>query len=501
MLLSFYAAAVAVADMDALLNLDSPRSNFVCSSVQDIQDRLHHTLTSKSSDTRAEHTSLTFEFRHNTVFHLSADADNTNPDGSVNPTNQPQQQSVVRSVNVSETVQSQPADDPVLQQAVARHIVGAMGVIDSSTWAVRQVSRGAQGWTFTYICKDSLQAWNRANGKNAEKSTIASYSGPGSLDPTQACKNIIYCDCYTNGYSNFITARPAFDCRGTLTIAFSKISRSIIVKYNHTPIHKSVQELLTLLAPSIPPAPLNKGNANNQRTPKVRRPPPTEGEEGNSRRKRIRKMGKAPEAPMGDLQVASGQVEQKNVEPQTTVQNDVQYTSLINIPPDEAARRRQAAIVLLKREGINPGTLSEEQFEIFSNQSPELQASSLEMLVTYGAARLRIVHPIEEELHNPSTSPSAEEQPPHLTPATHEEPMTTHVTAETPAKRRGRKRQSGGPAVEIKPVVSVEENGEVGTTASTLKPSARKTRGACQTCKDAKLKVRIYPIYGKRNQY
>ncbi|KAI1462047.1 hypothetical protein F4805DRAFT_192260 [Annulohypoxylon moriforme] len=170
--------------MDALLNLDSPRGNYVCSSIREIQDKLHHSLISKSSDTRAEHTSLTFEFRHNTVFHLNADADNNNPDGAIDPAIQSQQQPVARSVNVSETVQSQPADDPVLQRAVAKHIVGAMGVIDSSSWVVRQVSRGAQGWTFTYICKDSLQAWNRANGKNTEKPTIASYSGPGSLDPT-----------------------------------------------------------------------------------------------------------------------------------------------------------------------------------------------------------------------------------------------------------------------------------------------------------------------------
>ncbi|KAI1209923.1 uncharacterized protein F4807DRAFT_78392 [Annulohypoxylon truncatum] len=259
--------------MDALLNLDSPRGNYVCSSIREIQDKLHHSLISKSSDTRAEHTSITFEFRHNTVFHLNADTENSNPDGSINPTSQSQQQAVARSVNVSETVQNQPADDPVLQRTVAKHIVGAMGVIDSSSWVVRQVSRSAQGWNFTYICKDSLQAWNRANGKNAEQPIIASYSGPGSLDPINS-------------------SRPAFDCRGTLTIAFSKSARSVIVKYNHTPIHKTVQQLFELLAPDLPPPPVNKGNASNQRTPKVKRPPPTEGEEG-SRRKRARKKGRS----------------------------------------------------------------------------------------------------------------------------------------------------------------------------------------------------------------
>lgn len=159
----------------------------MCNSVQDIQDILHNLLTARSSDTRADHASITFELRYYTVFHLNADAENGPADGVVDPA-QPQQQPITRSVNASETIQNQPSDDPVLQRAVAKHIIGAMGIIDSSSWTVRQVSREAQGWTFTYICKDSLQAWNRANAKNAEKPAIGSYSGPGGLDPTHLCK-------------------------------------------------------------------------------------------------------------------------------------------------------------------------------------------------------------------------------------------------------------------------------------------------------------------------
>ncbi|XDG06762.1 hypothetical protein ABKA04_006377 [Annulohypoxylon sp. FPYF3050] len=460
--------------MDALLNLDSPRGNYVCSSIREIQDKLHHSLASKSSDTRAEHTSLTFEFRHNTVFHLNADNENNNPDGAVDPTSQSQQQPIARSVNVSETVQSQPTDDPVLQRAVAKHIVGAMGVVDSSTWVVRQVSRSAQGWTFTYICKDSLQAWNRANGKSVEKPVIASYSGPGSLDPTNA-------------------SRPAFDCRGTLTITFSKSARSVVVKYNHTPIHKTVQQLFELLAPDLPPPPANKGNVTNQRTPRVKRPPPAEGEEG-SRRKRARKKGKAPEAPMEDPvnpAGGSGQADQNAPEPQNVSQNNVHYTSVINVPPDEAARRRQTAIELLTAEGIDPATLSQEQFEIFSNQSPDLQKTSLEMLKMYGAERLRIVHPPDVEEDTPSTSTPAEAQSSNVTPATTSVPVATPTATETPTKKpkRSRKKKSDAAAAKPSAVVPVEQNGEVGTTTSTLKLTARKTRGNCETCKSRKRKI------------
>lgn len=166
--------------MDALL--DTGRGNHVCNSVQDMQTRLQNLLASKSSDTRAEHASFTFELRYNTVFHLGADAENGSPEGGA-------AQAITRSVNASETIQNQPSDDPVLQRAVAKHIVNAMGLIDSSSWVVRQVSRDARGWTFTYICKDSLQAWTRTNAKLPEKPAIASYSGPGGLDPINLCKD------------------------------------------------------------------------------------------------------------------------------------------------------------------------------------------------------------------------------------------------------------------------------------------------------------------------
>ncbi|KAI1408900.1 hypothetical protein F5Y13DRAFT_204075 [Hypoxylon sp. FL1857] len=454
--------------MDALL--DSPRGNYVCSSIQEIQDKLHHSLVSKSSNTRAEHTSITFELRHNAVFHLNEDAENGTPNGASEPDGQPQQQPITRPVNVSETVQNQPADDPVLQQAVAKHIVRAMGAVESSTWIVRNVSKDAQGWTFTYICKASLQAWNRANAKNAGKAAIGSYSGPGSLDPINA-------------------SRPAFDCRGTLTIAFSKSTRSLIVKYNHTPIHKTVTELIELLAPTLPPQPATNGNANSHRTPKAKRPRPAEGEEG-SRRKRAKKKGKAPEAPMEDPSHGENQPEQNGIESQSVDSNGVRITVNLDVPPEEQARREQTARDLLVEKGIDPATLSKEQFSIFSNQAPDLQTASLEMLVKYGAEKLRIVHPSEtEEASSSNSTPVQGQSTPTALPGS----IATPGTADTPTKkRRPRKKKSDGPVAEVPigngAVVPVEQNGEVGTTTSTLKPTVRKTRGSCETCRKRKRK-------------
>lgn len=69
----------------------------------------------------------------------------------------------------------------------------------------------------------------------------------------------------------------------------------------------------------------------------------------------------------------------------------------VNVSAAEAARRREAATAMLNNAGVDPTTLSPEQFGIFSNQAPELQRESLNMLVNYGAERLRIVHPSNRE--------------------------------------------------------------------------------------------------------
>ncbi|KAI1648685.1 uncharacterized protein F4817DRAFT_333740 [Daldinia loculata] len=453
--------------MDALL--ESTRGNLVCNSVQDVQDRLHRLLASRSSDTRAEHASFTFELRHNVVFHLNPDAENSPADSVVNPTEQSHHQPITQSVNAFETVQNQPSDDPILQRAVAKHIVGAMGIVDNSSWTIRKVSRDSQGWTFTYICKDSLQAWNRANAKNTEKHVIGSYSGPGSLDPINA-------------------TRPAFDCRGTLTIAFSKSARGVIVKYDHTPIHKTVAQLVDLIALTLPPPPVNNGGTGSQRTPRAKRPPPAEGEEG-SRKKRSRKKEKAPEAPMGGPPPGDGQNSQNIAESQGVIHGGVHVTSVPIVPPDEVKRRRETAIDLLNGRQIDPATLSEEQFNIFANQAPSLQTTSLDMLAKYGAERLRIVHPDDKD----AKSTPIEEQSTNTTPATVSGQASAPGITETPTKkRRSRKKKSDGAVTEVSigdgAVVSVQQSGEIGTTTSTLKLTTKKTRGSCETCRDRKLK-------------
>jgi hypothetical protein len=175
-----------VGKMDAL-GLGPSQSNIACNSVQDLQGHLHHLLAAKTTDTRAEHTSTNFELLSHAAFYLVSESDN-GALASTGAGTEPNSSPATRTVIASDTVQNQPADDPALQKTVAKHLTSAIGVVDHSTWTVREVTRGVQGWQFTYICKDSLQAWNRANAKNTERPVIASYSNGNGFDPINLCK-------------------------------------------------------------------------------------------------------------------------------------------------------------------------------------------------------------------------------------------------------------------------------------------------------------------------
>ncbi len=84
-------------------------------------------------------------------------------------------------------------------------------------------------------------------------------------------------------------------------------------------------------------------------------------------------------------------------------------TASLNVSPEEAARRRETATNKLIEAGIDPATLNADQFSIFSNQSPEVQTESLNMLAKYGAERLHIVHPAKKDSPRlPAGQPDAE---------------------------------------------------------------------------------------------
>lgn len=247
-------------------------------------------------------------------------------------------------------------------------------------------------------------------------------------------------------------ARPAFDCRGSITIAFVKNNRMITVKIEHTPFHKTVADLAELFKP--PPLPARaEPRRKDGESRKTKRQAAANGAEGPSKKRKKKSVN--PDDPN-----AEGDQAPKPKRPRASrarkaaaarAEGGDQQNTLLNLSPSEAARRRDEATRKLSDNGIDPNTLSTEQFEIFANQSPELQRESLAMLTKYGAERLRIVHPNKD-----NASPSR--------------PASANGAAVDGSVKKKSKRRT------------LNEDGT---------PKVTKTRGSCQSCRAKKMKARV----------
>ena len=547
--------------MEALLGASN--SNTSCGSILELKEQLHSVFSTKVTEKRAEHVSVTLELRSTSVFHIPV----TEPENeqleqavSINPSSGGARSSVepgapggvdasgnvngnqpTRQINAIDALINQPSDDHVLQKSVAKHIITTLGEIDGSSWTVRQVSRGEQGWTFGYICKDSWQAWSRQNAKNPARAVIGEWSQkPDTQDAVNLSKSSASV-CYSAPtWGNFEltghTGRPAFDCRGSVTIAFLKGRKVIEVKYDHTPLHKSVGQLITLLVPpptprepkhvqqrkekkskepkpprppkqpKAPKAPRPPRDPNAPKPPRRKRPADEGGAEGDGTqlKKRCKKkdaaavgpdgsvlppempgalpVGQGSERPLynshagGDTQNGYGTYPEGLVgQPPAAADEGVHVHSILNIPPAEAARRRTVAIDLLESGGIDPKTLSPEQFNIFANQSPELQQESLTMLQKYGAERLRIVHPEKDQGGNAQAAPAAQAAAAPSTP-----PLSA-------PKKKSKKKKSEAADTQ-------EAAAHSGGKKKKKKKKEKITRGKCDPCRDRKIPVRFTHI-------
>lgn len=159
----------------------APPSDREVNSVEDLQSRLVVALQAKTTPTRAEHVSLALELRSTARFTIAlSDGDNRALEGldTIDPSLgglSSSQGGATRTVTANETLMNQ-SDNPVLQRSVAKVILGAVSATDASTWMLRDLTRGSQGWTFTYICKDSHQHWNSQTAKNPPQAIIGEYS-------------------------------------------------------------------------------------------------------------------------------------------------------------------------------------------------------------------------------------------------------------------------------------------------------------------------------------
>lgn len=183
--------------MDPLL--DAPQTSHPCGSVDELQLQLRGLLNASATATRADHVEVTFRLRSNATFHVdisdpenealeSAATSDSLLGGARSNVEAVNGNHVPRQINANDVLMNQPQDNPVLQKAVSKHLITALGEVDRSNWSVGEVSRGAQGWTFTYICKDSWQAWKRQNSKSSARIPIAEHSGKDGNDPVNLSK-------------------------------------------------------------------------------------------------------------------------------------------------------------------------------------------------------------------------------------------------------------------------------------------------------------------------
>jgi len=180
--------------MEALF--DASSSSHACASVAELQQQLRHLLDSKVTPTKAEHVSVTFELRSNVTFAVPVtEAENASLEAgaSLDPhiaggarassTVLGHDGGLIRHINALDTLLTQSQDDPVVQRMVSKHIMAGVGEADQSQWIMRSMTRGAQGWTFTYGCKDSAQTWARQHAKTPAKTVVGEWSNKDGQDP------------------------------------------------------------------------------------------------------------------------------------------------------------------------------------------------------------------------------------------------------------------------------------------------------------------------------
>ncbi|KAH7327946.1 hypothetical protein B0I35DRAFT_4749 [Stachybotrys elegans] len=493
----------------------APATTSTCASVDELKQQLQDLTSAKVTETRAEHVTTTLELgaaalvslnlsesENQAMEHLASES--AGGRRFVGAGIAQSNGTFLRTLNVSDCLFDQPHDDPVLQKHVGKHIVEALGAVDQSAWAVREMTRTSQGWYFVYACKDSHQMWKRQRPKGS-KSVIGEYS----LKEPDAD----------------LMGRPAFDCRGTVTVTFSRNGRSISITYNHTPIHRTVGQLAALYKP--PPRQLGPG-AQKPKTPKKSASERKKGEEssrardpnGSTRKRKKRNNGEAqPTGGDGDgdapgevddgmphaateASAAPGIAQPSAQSTEASQPNGTQARQassgppglglLLNLSPAEIARRREVAIVMLTAAGVDPKTLSAEQLSIFSNQSPELQKDSLNMLVKYGAERLRIVQPSHETPASTSSTPTQNSPAAPTAPATTTQELVPQAQESTPEVAGKRKRKRTSKAAEAAAAASASKARETPTATPTQTKRARKGAGksrvACLRCKSNAIK-------------
>uniref|UniRef100_A0A0D2XQY6 Zn(2)-C6 fungal-type domain-containing protein n=1 Tax=Fusarium oxysporum (strain Fo5176) TaxID=660025 RepID=A0A0D2XQY6_FUSOF len=419
-------------------------SNSQCDSVEELQLKLRSILDAKATPTRAENVALTIELRATVRFQLPVSEsengtleslNNIDPSlggaQSVGMNGNRDEGQLSRVVFANDTLMNQPQDDPTLQRSVAKHIISMISSTDGSTWTVREVSRVTQGWTFTYLCKDSYQQWTRQNAKNPTKTIVGEFSqrepdpvlhvaelaahfkpaprqlGPGAqrlLEQQQKAKEKT--PRKSGGEKKDKKERKKRD--STIKAQDENGNPRKRKKKNNGTSQPANSVDGPIIPPDCPGAPAIDGQ--NQGGPSYMNGGEASGNPGQQG------FNDYPQGLMGDASATTNGTSSQQANGQLA---SVAFP--VNVSAAEAARRKEAATAMLSNAGVDPTTLSPEQFGIFANQAPELQRESLNMLVKYGAERLRIVHPGNKEGSTQASSSTQSSQTTSTGPRTTKE--------------------------------------------------------------------------------
>ncbi|KAG5989437.1 hypothetical protein E4U43_004498, partial [Claviceps pusilla] len=419
---------------------DVSHDNGACASVLELEQRLRHTIAEKTTEVRAERVNVLFDIAGTAEFFINPTPSQTqknNDADALDPSLRGPESMDLDAENevpphvytALAVLTSQPSSNPSIQQAVATQIVDAASAADSSSWILHHSELTPSGWTFTFLCADSTIVWKMQNQSKA-KAIIGDFS---KRDPDPV-----------------LFSRPAFNCRGRLIVSFPRKERKITVRYDHMPMHKTVADHMefTKPPPMIGPQKPSKAtlieaarkaqkeaaSAKKKAYRLAKRQEAMQAKEEAIRNgtappkpKRVRKKKEkeATQLSLADqasraledadviqLQQAISCEEGTNGDPTSQMAastgGPASKALALNVSPEEAARRMEVALRMLAEAGIDRTTLSADQLTIFANQAPDLQKDSLNMLITYGAERLQIIHPSNREQSRSAPPPASE---------------------------------------------------------------------------------------------
>ncbi len=183
--------------------LDASDGGPQCFSIGELQQRFRQLLDSKVSPKRAEHVSLSVEFPSSVIFDLRLSAAENEvlskaatADPALHGASQGQPLDggeFSYQVHAHLALANQLQDDPAIQRLVSKHIIFSFSQVDNSTWVLRSMSRGSQGWTLIYACQNSMQSWLRLHAKTS-RPPVGESSGKDShhaVNLSRVCRTIL----------------------------------------------------------------------------------------------------------------------------------------------------------------------------------------------------------------------------------------------------------------------------------------------------------------------